>query len=127
MLPGDVVIELDSVEINGVDDLIRALDRDRIDQTQDGCAADGPPAARSTSIGRTQAGGATVVIVAAPPARFVGLLDHHHVSTRQNHGAGIRRRGGERLAGFRRVIMSRSPRMNVVGTLTCAAAASAFW
>ena len=30
LLPGDVVIRLDSVEINGVDDLIRVLDRDRI-------------------------------------------------------------------------------------------------
>ena len=33
LLPGDVVIKLDGVEINGVDDLIRALDRDRIDRT----------------------------------------------------------------------------------------------
>src|SRR6266850_2565808 len=33
LLPGDVVIRLDGVEINGVDDLIRALDRDRIDRT----------------------------------------------------------------------------------------------
>jgi S1-C subfamily serine protease len=33
LLPGDVVIRLDSVEVNGVDDLIRALDRDRIDGT----------------------------------------------------------------------------------------------
>ena len=31
-MPGDVVIKLDGVEINGVDDLIRALDRDRIDR-----------------------------------------------------------------------------------------------
>ena len=30
LLPGDVVIRLDDVEINGVDDLIRVLDRDRI-------------------------------------------------------------------------------------------------
>ena len=30
LLPGDVVIRLDSVEINGVDDLIRVLDRDRV-------------------------------------------------------------------------------------------------
>ncbi|OKO89373.1 serine protease [Bradyrhizobium sp. NAS80.1] len=30
ILPGDVVIKLDGVEINGVDDLIRVLDRDRI-------------------------------------------------------------------------------------------------
>jgi S1-C subfamily serine protease len=30
LLPGDVVIRLDNVEINGVDDLIRVLDRDRI-------------------------------------------------------------------------------------------------
>jgi S1-C subfamily serine protease len=33
LLPGDVVIKLDGVEINGVDDLIRVLDRDRIDRT----------------------------------------------------------------------------------------------
>jgi len=33
LLPGDVVIKLDGVEINGVDDLIRSLDRDRIDRT----------------------------------------------------------------------------------------------
>jgi S1-C subfamily serine protease len=33
LLPGDVAIKLDGVEINGVDDLIRALDRDRIDRT----------------------------------------------------------------------------------------------
>src|SRR6202047_1937998 len=33
LLPGDVVIKLDGVAINGVDDLIRALDRDRIDRT----------------------------------------------------------------------------------------------
>jgi S1-C subfamily serine protease len=30
LLPGDVVIRLDGVNINGVDDLIRVLDRDRI-------------------------------------------------------------------------------------------------
>src|SRR5437868_11603711 len=35
LLPGDVVIRLDGVEINGVDDLIRALDRDRIDRKLD--------------------------------------------------------------------------------------------
>src|SRR6267143_609912 len=35
LLPGDVVIKLDGVDINGVDDLIRALDRDRIDRTLD--------------------------------------------------------------------------------------------
>src|SRR5712675_1377380 len=33
LLPGDVVIKLDGVEVNGVDDLTRALDRDRIDRT----------------------------------------------------------------------------------------------
>src|SRR5258705_6217231 len=33
LLPCDVVIKLDGVEINGVDDLIRILDRDRIDRT----------------------------------------------------------------------------------------------
>jgi S1-C subfamily serine protease len=35
LLPGDVVIKLDGVEINGVDDLIRVLDRDRIGRTLD--------------------------------------------------------------------------------------------
>jgi S1-C subfamily serine protease len=33
LLPGDVVISLDGVDIHGVDDLIRTLDRDRIDRT----------------------------------------------------------------------------------------------
>jgi len=33
LLPGDVVIRLDGVDIHGVDDLIRVLDRDRIDRT----------------------------------------------------------------------------------------------
>jgi S1-C subfamily serine protease len=33
ILPGDVVIRLDGVDVNGVDDLIRVLDRDRIDRT----------------------------------------------------------------------------------------------
>src|SRR5436305_7553514 len=33
LLPGDVVIRLDRVEVNGVDDLIRVLDRDRIGRT----------------------------------------------------------------------------------------------
>lgn len=33
LLPGDVVISLDHVAVNGVDDLIRVLDRDRIDRT----------------------------------------------------------------------------------------------
>src|SRR3954469_22063519 len=33
LLSGDVVIKLDGVGIHGVDDLIRALDRDRIDRT----------------------------------------------------------------------------------------------
>jgi S1-C subfamily serine protease len=33
LLPGDVVIKLDGVGINGVDDLIRILDRDRIGRT----------------------------------------------------------------------------------------------
>jgi S1-C subfamily serine protease len=32
LLPGDVVVRLDDVAINGVDDLIRTLDRDRIDR-----------------------------------------------------------------------------------------------
>jgi S1-C subfamily serine protease len=35
LLPGDVVIALDGVAVNGVDDLIRLLDRDRIDRTCD--------------------------------------------------------------------------------------------
>jgi len=30
LLPGDVVIKLDGIDVNGVDDLIRVLDRDRI-------------------------------------------------------------------------------------------------
>jgi S1-C subfamily serine protease len=33
LLPGDVVTRLDGVDIHGVDDLIRALDRDRIGRT----------------------------------------------------------------------------------------------
>src|SRR5438552_13868785 len=33
LLPGDVVVKLDGVDINGVDDLIRVLDRDRIGRT----------------------------------------------------------------------------------------------
>jgi S1-C subfamily serine protease len=33
LLPGDVVIKLDGLDINGVDDLIRILDRDRIGRT----------------------------------------------------------------------------------------------
>jgi S1-C subfamily serine protease len=33
LLPGDVVIKLDGVDIHGVDDLIRVLDRDRIGRT----------------------------------------------------------------------------------------------
>ncbi|MDQ8730673.1 trypsin-like peptidase domain-containing protein [Bradyrhizobium sp. LHD-71] len=33
LLPGDVVISLDGVAVNGVDDLIRLLDRDRINRT----------------------------------------------------------------------------------------------
>ena len=33
LLPGDVVIRLDGVNVNGVDDLIRVLDRDRIDRS----------------------------------------------------------------------------------------------
>jgi S1-C subfamily serine protease len=33
LLPGDVVVKLDGVAIHGVDDLIRVLDRDRIDHT----------------------------------------------------------------------------------------------
>ena len=32
LLPGDVVIRLDGIDIKGVDDLIRTLDRDRIDR-----------------------------------------------------------------------------------------------
>ena len=33
LMPGDVVIKLDGVDVNGVDDLIRILDRDRIGRT----------------------------------------------------------------------------------------------
>jgi S1-C subfamily serine protease len=33
LLPGDVVVKLDGIDINGVDDLIRVLDRDRIGRT----------------------------------------------------------------------------------------------
>ena len=33
LLPGDVVIKLDGIDVNGVDDLIRVLDRDRIGRT----------------------------------------------------------------------------------------------
>ena len=33
LLPGDVVVRLDGLDINGVDDLIRVLDRDRIEKT----------------------------------------------------------------------------------------------
>jgi S1-C subfamily serine protease len=33
LLPGDVVVKLDGLAIHGVDDLIRVLDRDRIDRT----------------------------------------------------------------------------------------------
>jgi S1-C subfamily serine protease len=33
LLPGDVVVKIDGVAIHGVDDLIRVLDRDRIDRT----------------------------------------------------------------------------------------------
>jgi S1-C subfamily serine protease len=33
LFAGDVVIKLDGVDVNGVDDLIRVLDRDRIDRT----------------------------------------------------------------------------------------------
>ena len=32
LMPGDVVIKLDGVDVNGVDDLIRTLDRERIDR-----------------------------------------------------------------------------------------------
>ncbi len=51
LLPGDVVIRLDGVEINGVDDLIRALDRDRIGRTLSmECLRMGTAARGSTSI-----------------------------------------------------------------------------
>jgi S1-C subfamily serine protease len=33
LLPGDVVVKLDGADVNGVDDLIRVLDRDRIERT----------------------------------------------------------------------------------------------
>ena len=33
LLPGDVVVRLDGIDVHGVDDLIRVLDRDRIERT----------------------------------------------------------------------------------------------
>ena len=54
LLPGDVVIRLDGVEINGVDDLIRVLDRDRIGRT----LADGRAAAGTVARDRHPSGGA---------------------------------------------------------------------
>ena len=54
LLPGDVVIRLDGVDINGVDDLIRVLDRDRIGRT----LADGRAAARAVARDRHPSGGA---------------------------------------------------------------------
>ena len=69
LLPGDVVIRLDGVEINGVDDLIRALDRDRIDRR---LAMDVLRMGRLREIeihpNRTQADVAAVATAAAPPA-----------------------------------------------------------
>src|SRR5438094_2065004 len=46
LLPGDVVIKLDGVEINGVDDLVRVPDRDRIGRT---------PAMAGLRVGRPRA------------------------------------------------------------------------
>ena len=128
LLPGDVVIKLDGVEINGVDDLIRVLDRDRIDRTLvDGRAAHGPPARDRHSSDRAQDSGEAVIIAAAPPAIRRALrpssCGRRPAAPRCGRSASRRPASCPAFAG---VIMSRSPRMNVVGTLTCAAAASAF-
>ena len=59
LLSGDVVIRLDGVGIHGVDDLIRALDRDRIGRTlRDGSAAARPPARVRHPSDRAKARGA---------------------------------------------------------------------
>ena len=49
LLPGDVVVRLDGVDINGVDDLIRVLDRDRIERTLRWTCCGWAGCARSTS------------------------------------------------------------------------------
>ena len=186
LLPGDVVIKLDGVEINGVDDLIRVLDRDRIGRTAcDGCAAVGPPARDRYSSGGAEAGGKAVIIAvpsaayplplwervdrmsAAHSRRVRGLSADRASSgetacdatspTRREAKSGVQRyyrnaassssgastiimwpapgsttvrafgvAAASVLPAFAGVIMSRSPRMKVAGTLTCAAAASAF-
>ena len=59
LLPGDVVIRLDGVDIHGVDDLIRILDRDRIDRTIEiDVLRMGRLRAHRDSSDRAQAGGA---------------------------------------------------------------------
>ena len=185
LLPGDVVIKLDGVEINGVDDLIRVLDRDRIGRTAvDGRAADGTVARDRYSSGRAQAGGKAVRIVArraALPLPLWERVDRRRVAAARrvrglspriaDPSSGASRHllpQGEKeervrrcyrnaassssgasamimwpapgtttvrefgvaaarvLPAFAGVIMSRSPRMKVAGTLTCAAAESAF-
>ena len=161
LLPGDVVIRLDGVEINGVDDLIRALDRDRIGRTLamdvlrmgrlraiDIHPVERKPAAgsnvrharRSTrcihqssqiscsrwiagsepgnderayyrNAASNSSGASTIIMWPAPGSTTVREFGVAAASV---------------LPAFAGVIMSRSPRMKVAGTLTCAAAASAF-
>ena len=120
LLPGDVVIKLDGVEINGVDDLIRALDRDRIDRRlamdvlrmgrlraidihpverkPDGAAVDYCCSAASNS-----SGASTIIMWPAPGSTTVRAFGVAAASV---------------LPAFAGVIMSRSPRMKVAGTLT---------
>ena len=91
--------------------------------------ADGTPhpALRAT---RSHKGRRESEVTLLPQRRqqFVRRFGHDHVA-----GAGhddVREFGvaaASVLPAFAGVIMSRSPRMNVAGTLTCAAAASAFW
>ena len=170
LLPGDVVIKLDGVEINGVDDLIRILDRDRIGRTLamdvlrmgrlraiDIHPVERKPAAaavmpdprgeearsavsnheahrwpssfetprsrllrmRSETWSRSyyrnaasnSSGASTIIMWPAPGSTTVREFGVAAASV---------------LPAFAGVIMSRSPRMKVAGTLTCAAAASAF-
>jgi hypothetical protein len=57
LLPSDVVIKLDAVDINGVDDLIRVLDRDRINARSKwmccGWAGCGPSTSTRSSASRS--------------------------------------------------------------------------
>ena len=70
LLPGDVVIKLDGVEINGVDDLIRVLDRDRIGRRcRHGRAAARPPAGDRYPPDRAQAARGSGVCFPSPLVR----------------------------------------------------------